>query len=173
MSNNRKSVRFSKLDYSLANSYFITICTNKSLSIFGEILSESMYLNDCGIIAERYWKEMPRHFKQVEIGEFVIMPNHVHGIINIVDDVKNHNSESNINEFQHIIRSSLGSIVRSYKAAVTRWIHKNSSINDVWQRNYYEHIIANEKDLLQIRDYIIQNPLKWEIEKNEGIRNLW
>ena len=101
------------------------------------------------------------------------MPNHIHGIINIIDDVGVRHVELESNKYQKIIPGSIGSIIRSYKSAVTKWVHQNTSTQDVWLRNYYEHIIQNDKELDQIREYIQFNPLNWQIEKNEHLNKYW
>ncbi|MEA2077453.1 MAG: transposase [Candidatus Marinimicrobia bacterium] len=178
----RRSNRIPEFDYSTSGSYFITICTYKMNCIFGEINNEKMILDDCGKIAEKYWLEIPMHFPRAEMDSFIVMPNHIHGIINIIDDVgarhvepgnkqNKHvgarHVEPGINKYQRIIPGSIGSIIRSYKSAVTKWIHKNTTINNVWQRNYYEYIIQNDNELYRIQEYIYYNPLNWQIEKIE------
>jgi REP element-mobilizing transposase RayT len=101
------------------------------------------------------------------------MPNHIHGIINIIDDAGSRHSELDFNKYQKIISGSIGSIIRSYKSAVTKWVHQNTSTQNVWLRNYYEHIIQNDKELDQIREYIKFNPLNWQIKKNEHLNKYW
>ena len=110
------------------------------------------------------------HYPNVNLDEFVIMPNHVHGIIVINDDnVEVQNLEplrkQRQNKFQHIIPRSLGSIVRGFKIGVTKWFRQNTDVYTLWQRNYYEHIIRNAAELYHIRKYIIENPLKWNDDK--------
>ncbi len=180
---NRNSIRLSDIDYSAPGSYFITICSQKKKCIFGDIKDEELLLNKCGKIARDYWLEIPEHFNRAEIDEFIVMPNHVHGIINLVDNAgAGHPSalklrwtgvQPNNNKYQKIIPGSIGSIIRSYKSAVTKWIHENTDIIDVWQRNYYEHIIQNEDELYRIRKYINYNPLSWQIEKIEHGNKDW
>ena len=169
----RRSNRLLNFDYSASRSYFITICTHKMNCIFGDIISEKMLLNECGEIAKKYWSDIPEHFHRIEMDEFIIMPNHIHGIINIIDDVGSRHSELDFNKYQKIISGSIGSIIRSYKSAVTKWVHQNTSTQNVWLRNYYEHIIQNDKELDQIREYIKFNPLNWQIKKNEHLNKYW
>jgi REP element-mobilizing transposase RayT len=123
-----------------------------------------MILNEYGKIVQRCWLEIPQHFPNVRLDEFIIMPNHIHGIIVINNDVGVQNFEPLQNKYQKIIPRSIGSIVRGFKIGVTKWFRENTNIYTVWQRNYYEHIIRNEKELNEIRKYIINNPLKWELD---------
>ena len=156
----RRSVRLKNYDYSQNGQYFVTICTHEKTHIFGKIVDEKMILNDLGKIAKKCWQEIPDYFPDVELGEFVIMPNHMHGIINIVG-AQNlvPNAE---NKFQKIIPKSLGSIIRGYKTGVTKWARKNSDIHIVWQKNFHEHIIRDEKSFENIQNYILNNPVLWK-----------
>jgi REP element-mobilizing transposase RayT len=176
----RKSVRGKKYDCSRPGKYFITICTHNYECILGEILNEEMRLNDAGNIAEKCWKEIPNHFQNVKLDEFVVMPNHVHGIAVLNESVgieyiqpntKNINAgiqnlEPLQNTYQHIIPKSLGSIIRSYKAAVAHECKKNDHPDFRWQRSFYEHIIRNDRELHNIRNYITNNVLQWTFDKD-------
>jgi len=128
-----------------------------------------MLLNEIGKITERCWKEIPNHFRDVELDHFICMPNHVHGIIVIYPKINNvvgvQNFEPLQNKYQHIIPQLIESIVRGFKSGVTKWCRKNTEIQSVWQRNYYEHVIRSEEDLNKIRRYIINNPPKWEYDQ--------
>jgi REP element-mobilizing transposase RayT len=147
-----------------------------------------MVLNDAGEIANCCWLQIPEHFPDVFLHEHIIMPNHVHGIIEltkspvgvenfqplqsindsaIIVRVQNfeprpQNFDPQRNEYQKIISRSIGSIVRGFKIGVTKWFRNNTDIENIWQRNYYEHIIRNEHSYEHIADYIIGNPDKWE-----------
>jgi putative transposase len=113
----------------------------------------------------------------MSLAEFVVMPNHIHGIIVIHDGVQNFEPQPDnppisgiaparrINQYQHIIPASIGSMVRAYKAAVTLWNRRNGWGDFKWQRNFYEHIIRNEEELRRIQEYIVNNPLEWEKDK--------
>ena len=163
----RKSIRLKNYDYSKPGIYFVTICTKNREFLFGEIVNGVIVLNDAGKIAQQCWLEIPEHFPCVSLDKFVIMPNHIHGIIiiNHVAGVQNIEPLQQFNQFQKIIPNSIGSIVRGFKIGVTKWFRQNNILNVVWQRNYYEHIIRNEKELNKIREYIINNPLKWGLDK--------
>ncbi|KAF0140631.1 MAG: transposase [Stygiobacter sp.] len=151
----RKSLRLRDYNYSKENWYYITICVDKMQMFFGEIHSENMIRNGCGNIVADNWSYLPQHFTTVLIDEFIVMPNHLHGIIII-------NANDNI---------TLGQIVRFLKARTTKLIHDAGFSNFKWQRNYFEHVIRNESDLYNIRSYIKQNPLRWHLEKNEHVSN--
>ncbi len=131
-----------------------------------------MKLNECGKIAERCWLKIPQHFPHVTLDEFIIMPNHVHGIV-VIDNTNNGHIVVGAKNFSPLRNNrpcgtsqTIGSIVRGFKIGVTKWIRQHTDIYTVWQRNYYEHIIRNDMDLQRIREYIINNPLNWESDKH-------
>lgn len=170
----RKSIRLKDFDYTTPWWYYVTICTYEHNYYFGKIIDSIVFLNKAGEIAKDCWLKISEHFHNVELDYYVIMPNHLHGIIIINEKgVEAQYIEPLQKErcYQNIVRSSLGSIVRSFKAAVTRECARNNIPDFKWQRNYYERIIRNEKELYNIRRYIEQNSLKWELEKNT-IENL-
>jgi len=182
----RRSIRLQGYDYSQPGAYFITLCTQNRECLFGEILNGEMRLNEFGKIAHQCWLEIPQHFPHVQLDEFVVMPDHIHGIIvlnNIVvvgvgvQNFEPRPQQQNIeplqnieprrkNAYQHVIPRSVGSIIRGFKIGVTKNFRQNTDIYVVWQRNYYEHIIRNEIELNRIRQYIIDNPKKWRTDEN-------
>jgi REP element-mobilizing transposase RayT len=162
-------------DYSQEGAYFITICTQDRVCLFGDIVDGKMRLNDKGQHVEKCWHEILVHFPNVELDEFVIMPNHVHGIL-VIDDIvgaKNFSplqlmpSRSNPVPAQTPRGTSktIGSIIRGFKIGVTKWFRQNTPVYTVWQRNYYEHIIRNEETLHCSREYVINNPAQWELDR--------
>jgi len=164
----RRSIRLKEYDYSQAGGYYVTIVTQNRVCLFGDVVDGKMALNDWGRIAQQCWLEIPQHYPSVSLDEFIIMPNHTHGII-MINDGNQHivgvqNFEPQRNQYQHIIPRSIGSIIRGFKIGVTKWFRKNTDVYNVWQRNYWEHVIRNDNDLNQIREYIINNPLKWELD---------
>ena len=162
----RRSIRLKGYDYSQSGWYFATICTQKREMLFGDVIDGKMILNDAGQVADKYWREIPEHYPNTNLDEYVIMPNHIHGII-VIDNTQNVGAK-NISPLRSQFRSpsqTIGSIIRSFEIAVTKWFRKNTKIYMVWQRNYYEHIIRNENELNRIRKYIIENPLKWQDDK--------
>ena len=164
----RRSIRLPEYDYSRAGSYFITICTFDKKLFFGNIIDGENVLSKVGEIAKNCLEEIPHHFENVFIDEYIKMPNHIHFIINIVG-VQNFKPQRN--EYQKIIPKSVGSIIRAFKASVTHWCSKNVYPNFRWHRNYFEHIIRNEEDHFRIREYILNNPLQWELDKENPERS--
>jgi len=162
---NRKSTRLKEYDYSQPGEYFITICMYDKKYVFGEVIEERTTLSPAGEIAKKCWEEIPRHFHNVELDECVIMPNHIHGIIILNETVGVEYIQPLQNKYQRVIPKSLGSIVRSYKAAVTRECCKNNYSYLQWQSLFYDRIIRSDKELGIIRDYIINNPFKWHLDE--------
>ena len=178
----RKSIRLKGYDYTQPGAYFITFCTYQRMHLFGEIVNGEMILNDTGKIARDEWfktSELRPYVKLYE-DEFVIMPNHGHGIIWIVDDFvgtrRRRVPTETIEKFGKPVKGSIPTIVRAYKSAVTYAVNaaQNSRGAVLWQKNYYEHIIRNDHELHNIRSYIVNNPLKWQLDRDnaQNIRKL-
>ena len=174
MNRNRRSIRLRGYDYSQAGVYFVTICTHNRRSeksfapyLFGEIVDGEMVLNDVGRLVAKCWRDIPAHFPHVELDEFIVMPNHVHGILLIANCRGTACRAPTGERFGKPIGGSLPTIVRSFKSAATKRINerRNEPGMKFWQRNYYEHIIRNEGELSDIREYIVNNPLKWEFDR--------
>ena len=163
---NRKSIRLKNYNYAENGLYFITICSYKNQKIFGninQISNEKIILSKVGKIIQKHWFEIPEHYKFAELDFFVIMPDHIHGII-LLDNGRIF-APDGINKFQNVISNSISSIIRSFKASVTKAVRQELNIQFVWQRGFYEHVIKNEKELNKIREYIYNNPLKFKLEK--------
>lgn len=162
----RRSIRLKDYDYTQNGAYFVTICTHEKRCIFGQVVDGVMSLNEWGRVVQSCWDEIPVHYPMVELDAFVVMPNHVHGVVVITVSVgaqyiaplPKHGATAN-----NVTPNSLGSIVRTFKAAVTRIINRlpDAPHHPIWQRNYYEHIIRSEDSLNTIRAYITSNPAKW------------
>ena len=163
----RRSIRLPGYDYSQAGAYYVTIVSYQRDCLFGEILNKEMISNEFGKIADECWHAISGHFTFVELGANVIMPNHVHGIIVIRDDGRGTIYRApTVEKFGKPIEGSLPTIVRTYKAAVTRRIGRELNATGIWQRNYFEHIIRDEKDLQNKTDYINANPSLWDEDDN-------
>ena len=150
----RKSPRMRDYDYSQDGTYFVTLCTHHKSHLFGYIVDGVMVLNQLGDIAASCWAEIPNHHENVELDLYVVMPNHLHGIVII-----NHewiSGERNIPQN----RPRLSTIIATYKGAVTRKVKKPNL--KIWQRSYHDHIIRNESSLNTIREYVMYNPALWE-----------
>lgn len=173
----RRSIRLPGYDYSQEGGYFVTLCASGRACLFGGIIAGEMQLNTIGQMAEKEWKRLERRFPHIELDEFVVMPNHVHGIIFIMGrgaaDTGSDDSSAILRraptreQFGHPVEGSIPTIIRSYKAAVAyRYNRINGcSGNPVWQRNYYEHVLRNERDLDAVRRYIRNNPLQWHLDR--------
>jgi len=176
----RRSIRIQGFDYSKAGCYFITLVCQNRKNFFGKIILDSnrqnkVKLSPTGMIAQSCWLEIPIHYPNVKLHEFVIMPDHMHGILEIKDQ---ENLESNglriqqVNKYQKIIPKSIGSILRGYKIGVTKWFRDQCMKEAwilidrqeivLWQRNYYEHIIRNEFEYFAFSNYIRNNPKNWK-----------
>ena len=156
----RKGLRLPDYDYSQAGAYFVTICTKQRFPIFGRILKDEVQLNKNGQIISRCWSSIAEKYKNVRTDQFIIMPNHFHGILFIVKD--EYCEKIKITE-----AVNLGGVISSFKYHSTKDINQiNGRIGrKIWQRNYYEHVIRNEIELLRIREYIENNPAKWMCDK--------
>ncbi|WP_192822358.1 transposase [Rufibacter sp. LB8] len=168
------SARLQDWDYGWNAAYFVTLCTKNREHFFGEISDNRMHLSEIGILAKSFWNEIPVHFPFVEVDAFVVMPNHVHGII-IIDKKE---SETPVetrhclvstqarnaigkSRFQNQGTNTLSSIIGSYKSAVTkqaRKIHADFS----WQARFHDHIIRDKNSFQHISEYILHNPETWE-----------
>lgn len=156
----RRSIRLNGYDYSRAGAYFVTVCTKGRACLFGDIVHGLMVLNEAGRVVDECWKDIPSHFPQVELDEFVVMPNHIHGIVRIMDAVGAKHL-SPLPSRRPGTSHTLGSVIRGFKIGVTKWMRANTDVHDVWQRNYHEHIIRDEASLNRIREYMANNPASW------------
>jgi putative transposase len=169
--------RLQGYDYRWEGLYFITICTKNRVHFFGKVVEGELQLTDGGVVARDFWAEIPNLQSQVFLGPYVIMPNHMHGIIGLkpLEDPKVPSVASlqcgdvlapNPGPMsQHMAKispkkGSISRIINSYKAACTRQIRQH--IPDfAWQARFHDHIIRNEQELKRIEDYILSNPEKW------------
>lgn len=179
-----ESTRLPNRDYAANGGYFVTICTRDRARFFGNVMTDEMHLSQIGQVAQQFWAEIPKHFEDVHIDAYVIMPNHVHGIV-VIDRPPNVETRhvaslqqpttqpiDQFNKFGPLKRGSLQAIIHAYKSSVTRWCRKNGQEHFSWQERFYEHIIRQDGSLDRIREYIINNPAKWKDDK-ENPANLW
>ncbi|MBN1666761.1 MAG: hypothetical protein JW862_06720 [Anaerolineales bacterium] len=171
------STRLTDWDYGAAGYYFVTICGQDQRSMFGAIQGETLIETPIGRIAHECWKDIPEHFPNACLDEFVIMPNHVHGIVILRDrasvetlhatSLQPSHPETKSQTMSRISpkAGSLSTIIRSYKSAVTRQVRLAGYTDFAWQRNYYEHIIRDTESLHKIREYIQNNPLRWTLDE--------
>jgi putative transposase len=164
----RKPTRLAEYDYSCTGGYFITLVTQNREHLFGEIIDEVMQINPNGMIVSEEWILSPFIRKEVTLDAWCVMPNHFHAIVMIQNLVMTSTHDRDANVVRKLIRPrSLGSLVGGFKSAVTKRINEGRQTPrlPVWQRNYHDHIIRDEDDLNRIREYISNNPLKWELDK--------
>jgi putative transposase len=171
----RKSIRWKEHDYASEGAYFVTICTSRRRSYFGDIVNGEMNLSDMGRIADQCWQEIPKHFDNVQLDEYKVMPNHLHGIVMITNAVgtrhmvgtrhvvSQHKDEPK-RKFGPLPTKSLHTIIGSYKSAVTKFIHAKGFAFG-WQSRFHDHIIRNERELNKIRRYIDNNPARWQFDR--------
>ena len=170
------STRLKGWDYSKDGYYFVTICIKNKSCLLGCVKNGEIILSDIGNIVNQCWLEIPLHFSFVQLDEFIIMPNHIHGII--VIDKSDNNVETqnvaslqswNINKFGPQ-SNNLASIIRGFKVGVKKWTTRNN-LDFNWQSRYYERIIRDENELMKIRNYIRNNPMDWlEDEENPDFK---
>ena len=173
----RRSIRLEGYDYSQPGAYFITIVAFHRSCLFGVMSDDKVVLNPIGRLVEFEWQRLEQRFKHVELGAWIVMPNHIHGIVNIIENevdwVKripnaNEQSSQSLEQFASPVAGSIATTIRSFKSSVTQQyqnLYKDYSTK-LWQRNYYDHIIRSETDLKNIYDYIVDNPRKWTEDEN-------
>lgn len=161
------STRLKEWDYSSNGYYFVTICVRNRECVFGYVNNGEMTLSEIGSVAEKCWLEIPGHFTFVKLDGHVNMPNHVHGIviINNNDNIETQNLASlhKGNRFGPQSRN-LGSVVRGFKIGVKKWKMKNN-MSFEWQPRFHDRIIHDEKESLDARNHILNNPFNWEEDK--------
>jgi putative transposase len=183
----RRSIRLQGYDYAQVGAYFITICTLNRECTFDNVVLRH--------IAESYWRAIPRHFPNIVLDEWIVMPNHLHGVIVMADDARRGEAfpeaRFDIQAFSNlateltakvsggnasplptrgVVSASLGALVGNYKSVTTRRINtiRKTAGAHVWQRNYHEHIIRDDNDLDRIRKYIIENPANWDTDEENS-----
>lgn len=165
----RKTNRYYWHNYSQQGNYFITLCTKDRRHYFGQVLDEKMYLSEYGKIADKFWNEIPKHFSNVDLDKYSIMPNHIHGILKVKNQGKDivtyidYSLPKGMNKNYGLISK----VIRSFKEAVVKTIRKKyNDYNFGWQRSFYDRIIRDGDELNRIRQYIKENPVNWEKDRN-------
>lgn len=153
----RKPTRLREYDYSENGAYFVTICTNKKMHLFGEIKNAEMILNNLGIIVNNEILKIKSYYSNIQIDKYTIMPNHIHMIIVISD-------AEGINPFP-TKKYDISNVVGKFKAGISRSVGNafmHSVKIPIWQRSFHDHIIRGEDDYKKIWEYIDTNIIKWE-----------
>jgi putative transposase len=158
----RKHLRLINWDYSKEGVYCVTICCHDNQKLFGSICNGQITLSAIGEISSQYWSEIPLHFPHVKLDEFVVMPNHIHGLI-ILDYslIGSRHGVTLQSKFSRPTKNSVSVIVNQYKSSVKRWCNKNGHCDFQWQSRFYDQIIKNEIAIDNIREYIQNNPRNW------------
>ena len=181
---NRRSIRLPGYDYSQAGAYFVTICVEQRKCLFGEIIDGQMVLNQYGEIVAQEWQQSSVIRKEIEFDVWVVMPNHFHGIVMIQNTIRECDRDRvRVNDNNHVgangrspLRSdspqrmkpkSLSSLMAGFKSITTKKINilRDTPGTKLWQRNYYDRIIRNQDAMDKIRQYIVNNPVSWDIDQ--------
>jgi REP element-mobilizing transposase RayT len=177
----RRSVRLKGYDYSQGGAYFVTMCTHSRECLFGDIIDGRMFLSDSGLMVEKWWCKLSGKFPHVAGDAYVIMPNHVHGVVIIVGADPCVCPDGNADPHQGAHAGApLPTVVQWFKTMTTNEYIRYASENlqgapstKLWQRNYYEHVIRNERSLRAIRDYIEANPSQWSSDPDNPEFKQW
>jgi putative transposase len=159
----RRLLRLKNYDYRNLGGYFITVCAHQQKHLFGEVINDEMKLNEAGIAVESVWNDLPVHYSNVELDQFVIMPNHFHGIMVLCRPLGAGLKPAPTNLRIH----GLPEIVRALKTFSARKINQMSKKTGqpIWQRGYYEHVIRTDASIGRIREYIVNNHLSWHLDR--------
>lgn len=164
----RKSNRLKNYNYSQAGYYFVTLCSKDGKQWFGKIKNEKMQPYAYGEVVAKFWQEMPKYYSNICLDKWIVMPNHLHGIVIINDmwmeqcDLGTEQCSVPTNRY-----GLLSKAIKSFKEFTVKTIHKQHHNNEFsWQRSFYDHIIRDNHSLYRIREYIQNNPLKWALDKN-------
>ena len=177
----RRSIRLKGYDYTRPGAYFVTLCAHERACLFGAIVDGAMRLNGYGEVVREEWLRTAALHSHVELDAFVVMPNHMHGIIIITGDTVGARCivplpPPQTESFGKPVPGSIPTLIRLFKAAATRRINhlRGTPGAPVWQRNYYEHIVRSEDGLRRIREYISTNPIRWDDDpENPARRVAW
>lgn len=179
----RRTIRLRGHDYSGGGAYFVTICTHERECLFGDVIDGEMRCNGAGLVVQEEWRLTAALREYVVLDEFIVMPNHFHAVLAIDDrrgtarrdpgndvDIRLGTARRapTLESFAAPVVGSLATVIRSFKSAVSKRINhlRDNPGTPVWQRNYYERVIRDERELNSIRQYIDDNPAKWEQDEN-------
>ena len=158
----RRSTRLPGYDYSQAGAYFVTMVTQGRQCLFGEVVQDTMRLNDAGQLIAHTWEWLATRGSYVQLDAYVVMPNHLHGII-VID--RQGRGGSRTASTRHDTKS-IGRLVGVFKTVTTKWsnLDRGTPGQPLWQRNYYDRIIRDDEELARVREYIASNPMQWETD---------
>ena len=185
MRHRRGQARLPTFEYSSPGAYFVTVCTLNKEPILGEMQGDSLVPSPAGVIVADAWHDLPQHYAHLVLDAFVVMPNHVHSVVFLVQSsstdsvgaglrpAPTHSAGPGVSERASPRRHGLSEIIRAFKSFSARRINalRGSPGIPVWQRGFYDHVIRNDDDLARIREYIVTNPLRWSLdEENPSAR---
>jgi putative transposase len=172
----RRSIRLKDYDYSQSGAYFVTICVHERECVLGNVIEGETRLNEYGEIVAKCWHDLIDHYPHIGLDAFVVMPNHVHGVIviddeNVADPMVGAGAGLRPAPTATTKRYPLSEIVRAFKSFSARRINELRKTAGIpfWQRNYYEHVIRNDRELNAIREYSLHNPLRWDADLDNPI----
>jgi len=163
-----KSLRLPYRDYAEPGIYYVTICAHQNLCIFGDVQNSSVRLTPQGDLVGEHWQAIPSHFPNAKLHGFVVMPSHLHGLIELSGKPTSPIAEIGRRRFDSdaVPANSLPAIVRSFKAIVARRAHQELGFKgELWHRNYFERIIRDGREFANATQYITDNPMKWETDR--------
>ena len=158
----RRALRLQGFDYAQSGAYFVTICADERAPLFGEILDGTVRLSDAGLIVDACWRAIPEHASHVVLDAYVVMPDHLHGILMFEPPAPRDTGGRR--------GRTLGSVIGSFKSAVSKHLNerRRTAGATVWQRNDYEHVVRDEVSLARIQQYIRDNPVQWALDRATG-----
>lgn len=166
----RSSLRLKGYDYLGPGAYFVTICTDQRICYFGNIVDGIMISFPIIDVVREIWLDIPKKFPHVDLDAFIIMPNHIHGVIIVGNEMTNQISPGEkIRISMKNSNQTLGRIIRYFKAKSARIIHSSGFPRFDWERNYFEHVVRSLKELNAIREYIINNPIRWTLDRENRL----
>jgi len=172
----RKRTHLPDHDYAAAGAYFVTVCTHGRECRFGDVVNGLIRLNAIGEVVATVWQDIPRHFPNVGTDEFILMPNHLHGILIFFGHEDDPATESRPPRARMPgpKRASLASIIGAFKSSASRHINAATSarISPLWQRGYYDHVVRSDDALDRVREYIRNNPLSWALDEDNPSKHV-
>jgi len=166
MTHRCRSIRLKEYNYCQPGAYFVTVCAHHQECAFGDVIDGNMHLNECGQLVGREWLKTFDIRKNLLLDQYIVMPNHFHGIIVMTAGRGTLQRAPALEQFGKPVSNSLPTIIRLFKSTTTKQINewRKTPGMCLWQRNYYEHIIRNEDELNRVREYVANNPLQWEFD---------
>jgi len=169
----RRSIRLPHYDYGESGGYFVTLCVHDRGCLFGEIVDGAMQLSECGALVASEWNKTADIRPQVVLDEFVVMPNHFHAIVTM--EVSRRGVLPYARPSFQSPSQTIGAVIRGFKSASAKRINdiRRTPGVAVWQRNYYEHVIRHENELTRIREYVVNNPLQWSLDRENPQKGVY